>query len=79
LPPALAAFQKAVPPVKVVLHDLSSDELIAGLHNARLELAVMVQLTGPRGQLGASFPPPARDYSPTVSTIFPICSFDSMY
>ena len=32
--------------MKVVLHDLSSDELIAGLHNATLELAVMVQLTG---------------------------------
>ncbi len=30
LPPALAAFQKAVPRVKVLLHDLSSDELIAG-------------------------------------------------
>src|SRR6266436_6555381 len=27
LPPALAAFQKAVPRVKVVLHDLSGDEL----------------------------------------------------
>ena len=46
LPPALAAFQKAGPNVKVVLHDLSSDELIAGLHNASLELAVMVQPTG---------------------------------
>ena len=46
LPPALAAFQKGAPRVKVVLHDLSSDELIAGLHNATLELAVMVQLTG---------------------------------
>src|SRR6476659_8889456 len=45
LPPALAAFQKAAPNVKVVLHDLSSDELIAGLHNATLELAIMVQLT----------------------------------
>jgi len=45
LPPALAAFQQAVPGVKVVLHDLSSDELIAGLHNATLELAVVVQLT----------------------------------
>src|SRR5713101_2631394 len=42
LPPALAAFQKAVPRVKVLLHDLSSDELIAGLQNAALELAVMV-------------------------------------
>src|SRR5271166_2996654 len=46
LPPAFAAFQKGAPRVKVVLHDLSSDELIAGLHNATLELAVMVQLTG---------------------------------
>jgi LysR family transcriptional regulator, benzoate and cis,cis-muconate-responsive activator of ben and cat genes len=43
LPPALAAFQKAVPRVKVLLHDLSSDELIAGLRNATLELAVMMQ------------------------------------
>src|SRR5438477_2478554 len=42
LPPALAAFQKAVPGVKVILHDLSSDEMIAGLRNASLELAVMV-------------------------------------
>jgi DNA-binding transcriptional LysR family regulator len=41
LPPALAAFQKAVPRVKVLLHDLSSDELIAGLRNATLDLAVM--------------------------------------
>jgi len=43
LPPSLAAFQKAVPRVKVLLHDLSSDELIAGLQNATLELAVMVR------------------------------------
>src|SRR5712671_2072659 len=46
LPPALAAFQKAVPRVKLTLHDLSSDELIAGLRNATLELAIMVQPTG---------------------------------
>src|SRR2546423_3041254 len=42
LPPALAAFQKAAPGVKVWLHDLSSDEMITGLRNATLELAVMV-------------------------------------
>src|SRR2546422_5698984 len=42
LPPALAAFQKAVPRVKVFLHDFSSDELITGLQNATLQLAVMV-------------------------------------
>src|SRR5713101_448316 len=46
LPPALKAFQKAVPRVKVLLHDLSSDELITGLRNATLELAIMVQPTG---------------------------------
>src|SRR5882724_8406842 len=42
LPPALEEFQKAVPRVKVLLHDLSSDELVAGLQNGTLELAVMV-------------------------------------
>src|SRR6266566_4725559 len=46
VPPKLNAFQKAVPRVKVLLHDLSSDELIAGLRNATLELAIMVQPTG---------------------------------
>src|SRR5579862_333294 len=46
LPPALAAFQKAFPRVRVLLHDLSSDELIAGLRNGTLELAVTVQPTG---------------------------------
>jgi DNA-binding transcriptional LysR family regulator len=43
MPPALAAFQKAVPRVKLLLHDLSSDDLVAGLRNATLELAVTVQ------------------------------------
>jgi DNA-binding transcriptional LysR family regulator len=46
LPPALAGFQKAVPRVKVLLHDLSSDELIAGLRNGTLELAIMVEPAG---------------------------------
>src|SRR2546426_5677905 len=46
LPPALAAFQKAVPRVKLLLHDLSSDELINGLRSATLELAIMVEPTG---------------------------------
>src|SRR6266481_5413516 len=45
LPPALAAFQKAVPRVKVLLHDLSSDELIAGLRDASLELAIIGEQT----------------------------------
>ena len=54
LPPALAAFQKAVPRVKMLLHDLSRDEIIAGLHDATLELAVMAQATG-KGMLGIEF------------------------
>jgi DNA-binding transcriptional LysR family regulator len=44
--PALATFQKAAPGVKVLLHDLSFDELVAGLRNATLELAIMLQPTG---------------------------------
>src|SRR3977135_3700831 len=44
LPPALAAFQKAAPRVKVLLHDLSEQELIDGLRNGRLETPLM-----PRG------------------------------
>src|SRR5207302_3003545 len=61
LPPALAAFQKAVPRVKVLLHDLSSDELITGLRDASLELAIMVppagdQTTGIQFELLLSYP-----------------------
>ncbi len=44
LPPALAAFQKAFPRVRVLLHDFSEQELIDGLRDGRLELALM-----PRG------------------------------
>lgn len=40
LPPALAAFQKAFPRVRVLLHDLSDREVNDGLHNGTLELAV---------------------------------------
>jgi DNA-binding transcriptional LysR family regulator len=43
LPPALAAFRKAMPGVKVLLNELSGDELIAGLRNGMLELAIMLQ------------------------------------
>jgi DNA-binding transcriptional LysR family regulator len=44
LPPALAAFQKTFPRVRVLLHDLSEQELMDGLRSGRLELAIM-----PRG------------------------------
>src|SRR5262245_7717664 len=46
LPRALEAFRKAVPHVKLVLHDLSTDDLIAGLRDGTLELAIMVQPIG---------------------------------
>ncbi len=48
LPPALAAFQKAFPRVRVLLHDFSEQELIEGLRNGRLELALMPRGTGPQ-------------------------------
>jgi len=40
LPPALAAFQKAVPGVQVLLHDMSSDEITDGLRSGAIQLAV---------------------------------------
>jgi DNA-binding transcriptional LysR family regulator len=46
LPPALAAYQKTFPRVRVVLHDLSEQELIDGLQNGTLELTVMPGDTG---------------------------------
>ena len=48
LPAVLAAFRRAVPRVKVLLHDLSMDKIAAGLLNATLELAVMAYATGQR-------------------------------
>jgi len=46
LPRALEAFRKAVLGVRLVLHDLSTDELIAGLRDGTVELAIMVQPIG---------------------------------
>jgi DNA-binding transcriptional LysR family regulator len=48
LPPALAAYQKAFPRVRVLLHDLSQRELVDGLLNGTLELAVMPDAAGLR-------------------------------
>src|SRR6476620_4982953 len=39
LPPALAAFQKAVPGVQVLLHDMSGDEIVQGLRQGTIQLA----------------------------------------
>ncbi|MBI2947682.1 MAG: LysR family transcriptional regulator [Verrucomicrobia bacterium] len=41
LPPALRAFQTGMPSVRVKLHDLSTEEMLAGLHEGRLQLAFL--------------------------------------
>lgn len=48
LPAALAAFQKVIPHVKILLHDLSSHELTAGLRSGDLEPAIMLEPVGER-------------------------------
>ena len=45
LPPALAAFQKGAPQVKLVLHDLSSNEMAEALRRGTLDLSIMVRPT----------------------------------
>ena len=45
LPPALAAFQKGAPQVKLVLHDLTSNEMAEGLRRGTLDLSIMVRPT----------------------------------
>lgn len=45
LPPALAAFKKAAPRVRIVLHDLGGDELMACLLDGTLEFALTVANT----------------------------------
>src|SRR3984893_18515632 len=46
LPRAIAAFRKSTPHAKVSLYDLSNDELITGLRNGTLDLAITAQLEG---------------------------------
>lgn len=45
LPPALRAFQAAQPGVRVKLHDLSTEEMVAGLRHGDLQLAFLVRPT----------------------------------
>jgi DNA-binding transcriptional LysR family regulator len=46
----LRAFQKRSPGVRVVLHDHSSPEMLAGLREGRLQAALMMQPSGPAGR-----------------------------
>lgn len=43
LPPALRAFQAELPKVRVRLHDLSTEEMLAGLRAGKLQMALMVK------------------------------------
>jgi DNA-binding transcriptional LysR family regulator len=45
LPPALAAFKKGAPQVKLVLHDLTSNEMAEALRRGTLDLSIMVRPT----------------------------------
>jgi DNA-binding transcriptional LysR family regulator len=46
LPRALRRFQTELPGVRVLLHDLSTGEMLAGLREGRLQVALMVEPTG---------------------------------
>src|SRR6058998_1770258 len=43
LPQALRAFQAELPNVRVRLHDLSTEEMLAGLREGKLQMALMVK------------------------------------
>src|SRR5215472_17127515 len=45
LPPALRAFQSELPNVRVKLHDCSSEEMLSGLREGKLQLAFLVRPT----------------------------------
>lgn len=47
LPPALRVFQAEFPNVRVRLHDLSTEEMLAGLRAGKLHLALMVKPAAP--------------------------------
>lgn len=46
LPRALRRFQSDYPKVRVALHDLSTEEMLTGLRDGRLQVALMVETTG---------------------------------
>jgi DNA-binding transcriptional LysR family regulator len=45
LPPVLRAFQAELPEVRVKLHDLSTEEMLAGLRKGTLQIAFLVRPT----------------------------------
>jgi DNA-binding transcriptional LysR family regulator len=45
LPPTLRAFQAELPKIRVRLHDLSTEEMLAGLREGKLEIAFIIRLS----------------------------------
>ncbi len=60
LPQVLRAFQAETPNVRVKLHDLSTEEMLAGLHEGKLQAAFLVRLP-PATLRGLRFEELARD------------------
>ena len=60
LPPTLRAFQARLPKVRVRLHDLSTEEMLAGLREGKLQVAFMVRPT-PAMLRGFNFSDLARE------------------
>jgi LysR family transcriptional regulator, benzoate and cis,cis-muconate-responsive activator of ben and cat genes len=60
LPPTLRAFQAELPNVRVRLHDLSTEEMFAGLREGRLQIAFILRPTTARMR-GLAFEELARD------------------
>ena len=59
LPRVLRAFQAKFPAVRVMLHDLSAEDLLARLHESKIDLALTVQPLG-KSSRGLSFTELAR-------------------
>src|SRR5207247_2918245 len=60
LPQTLRAFHAELPNVRVRLHDLSTEEMLAGLREGKLQIAFVVRLT-PALLRGLRFEELARD------------------
>jgi LysR family transcriptional regulator, benzoate and cis,cis-muconate-responsive activator of ben and cat genes len=60
LPPTLRAFQAELPNVRVRLHDFSTEEMLAGLREGKLQIAFVVRLS-PAMLRGLQFEELARD------------------
>src|SRR5262249_16824509 len=60
LPPSLRAFQAELPNVRVKLHDFSTEEMLAGLREGKLQLVFIVRLT-PSLSRGLQFEELVRD------------------